>query len=56
MVIEPDSVERMAEAIEFLIDHPDDALAMAARGRVVAERNFDHTNQGAMLMEILKGF
>lgn len=53
LLVEADSVDSIANALDFLIAHPREALEIGARGLEVARRNFDHEVVGEKLIEVL---
>jgi|GEM_PF-352687 len=53
VVIAPGSIGAIAEAIEFLIEHPDEAYRIGANGRETAKNNFDAATVGEKLRQIL---
>jgi glycosyltransferase involved in cell wall biosynthesis len=54
MLVPPGSVDAVADAIEFLLAHPADALRMAERARATAATHFDHVKQGRDLRTFLR--
>lgn len=53
VLIEPDSAASIVEAVEWLLDHPDEALQIGRAGRQTAERCFDARRQATTLVELL---
>lgn len=53
VIIEPDSVSAITEAIEFLITHPDEAKRIGQAGKETAKKNFDAEALGKNLRQIL---
>jgi glycosyltransferase involved in cell wall biosynthesis len=54
MLVQPNSSLEICEAVEFLINNPELALAIGARGREVAESFFDYRQQGKALLSFLE--
>lgn len=54
MLVQPGSSREVCEAVEFLIDNPESAKAIGARGREVAEAFFDYRQQGKPLLTFLE--
>ena len=54
MLVQPGSSAEICEAAEFLINNPDSAAAMGARGRDVAKTFFDYRQQGKALHTFLE--
>ncbi len=53
VLIEPDSAVDIVQAVEWLLDHPDEALQIGRAGRQTAERCFDARRQVGTLVELL---
>lgn len=54
MLVQAGSSAEVCEAAEFLIDNPENAAAIGARGREVAKSFFDFKQQGKALLEFLE--
>lgn len=54
MLVRAGSSTEICEAAEFLIDNPESAAAIGARGREVARSFFDYKQQGKALREFLE--
>lgn len=55
MLVPAGSCDGICEAAAFLIDNPESAAALGARGRRVAETHFDCNRQGTALLAFLEG-
>jgi glycosyltransferase involved in cell wall biosynthesis len=53
LLVDADSVDSIANALNFLTTHPREALEIGARGREIARRNFDREVVGRKLIEVL---
>jgi len=54
MLVQAGSSAEVCEAAEFLIDNPESAVAIGARGREVARSFFDYKQQGAALRDFFE--
>jgi glycosyltransferase involved in cell wall biosynthesis len=54
MLVTPGASTEICEAVEFLINNPESAAAIGARGREVAEKYFDYKQQGRALVTFLE--
>ncbi len=54
MLVQPGSSTKICEAAEFLIDNPESAAVIGARGREVAKSFFDYKQQGKELLTFLE--
>lgn len=54
MLVRAGSSTEVCEAAEFLIDHPETAAAIGARGREAAKLYFDYKQQGKALRAFLE--
>jgi glycosyltransferase involved in cell wall biosynthesis len=53
--VDPRSPEAIAEAIRWVLDHPEEARAMGARGRAAVERNYSWDAELAVLLDLYAG-
>jgi len=54
MLVTAGSSREICEAVEFLVNNPESASAIGARGREVAESAFDYKKQGRALLTFLE--
>jgi glycosyltransferase involved in cell wall biosynthesis len=45
LLVQPGNATELAEAIEWLLDHPDSSSRMGKRGRELADTRFNHTSE-----------
>jgi glycosyltransferase involved in cell wall biosynthesis len=50
LCVDPDSAEQLAEAIEWLMDHPTEAAEMGRRGREAIRHKYNWRHEGAKLL------
>jgi glycosyltransferase involved in cell wall biosynthesis len=54
MLVHPGSSTEIFEAVKFILDNPESAATIGARGREVAKSVFDHRQQAKVLLTFLK--
>lgn len=52
--VNPDSVEEIADAIQYLIDHPEEAKRMGENGRIAVEAEFNWSIEEQKLIQLYK--
>jgi glycosyltransferase involved in cell wall biosynthesis len=53
VLVEPDDIESIAEGIDWLIEHPEEARAIGLAGKAVAATHFDWRVVGERLKQVL---
>jgi len=56
MIVKPDDIDTIVEAISYLIEHPDKAAEIGNQGRQKAIELFDFKEQGKPLFTFLQQF
>ncbi len=54
LVVDPESSDELAQAIQFLAEHPDEAMVMGERGRAAVHKEFSWNPQVPRLIELYK--
>jgi len=56
MVVNPQDPKEIAGAIQYLIEHPEEARKMGENGRKAVIEKYNWKNEGKTLIETYKGF
>ena len=54
LLVDPESPEEIAEAIDWLMDHPEEAAQMGANGKVAARQTFNWPSEAEKLLALYK--
>jgi glycosyltransferase involved in cell wall biosynthesis len=55
MLVKPSNSAEIVAAVEYLLTHPQEALAIGERGRKTAKEHFDYQIQGRALLTFIQG-
>jgi glycosyltransferase involved in cell wall biosynthesis len=53
MIAEPSNPEDFSSKIIWLLEHPDEAVAIGQKGRMVAEKNFNNEIEARKIVDVI---